>query len=103
MRVVLCCLWVGVVGTGIFMSKASPAQAVSSKPKTESVMSPGMKITVSASAGTMTITAKDDLVRAYTWEGATRWVEMIPRGQRWYGSLGLYYPGPGDHWQEHHG
>ncbi|MCW3055246.1 MAG: Ankyrin repeat protein [Chthonomonadales bacterium] len=66
-------------------------------------MAPGMRITVNAPAGIMTITAKDDLVRAYTWEGATRSVEMIPREERWYGSLGLYYPGPGDHWKEHHG
>jgi hypothetical protein len=28
---------------------------------------------------------------------------MDPRGERWYGSLGLYYPGPGDHWKEHNG
>jgi hypothetical protein len=26
---------------------------------------------------------------------------MWPRGERWYGSLGLYFPGPGEHWQEH--
>lgn len=103
MRIVLFCLWAGLVGTAMFMSKASPAQTVSSEPKTESVMSPGMKITVKAPAGIMTITARDNLVRAYTWEGATRSVEMIPRGERWYGSLGLYFPGPGDHWKEHNG
>jgi hypothetical protein len=28
---------------------------------------------------------------------------MWPRAERWYGSLGLYYPGPGDHWKEHNG
>ena len=28
---------------------------------------------------------------------------MWPREKRWYGSLGIYFPGPGDHWNEHNG
>jgi len=28
---------------------------------------------------------------------------MLPRTSRWFGSLGLYYPGPGFHWQENNG
>lgn len=28
---------------------------------------------------------------------------MWPRQERWYGSLGLYYPGPGNHWKSHNG
>jgi hypothetical protein len=28
---------------------------------------------------------------------------MWPRPERWYGSLGLYFPGPGHHWKEHGG
>jgi hypothetical protein len=28
---------------------------------------------------------------------------MWPREERWYGSLGLCYPGPGHHWKEHNG
>src|SRR5581483_10354063 len=28
---------------------------------------------------------------------------MGPRKERWDGSLGLWWPGPGDHWKEHHG
>ena len=66
-------------------------------------MTPGMTIRVTNTTGTLQITAADELTRAYTWEGATRSVEMIPRETRWQGSLGLYYPGPGDHWKEHHG
>jgi len=71
--------------------------------KNEIVMSPGMKITATTSTGTIAITAGRGLKRSYTWEGATRSVEMQPRQDRWYGSLGLYFPGPGDHWQEHNG
>jgi ankyrin repeat protein len=62
-------------------------------------MTPGMRITARTTAGTMVITAVDELVRCYTWEGATRCVEMGPTTDR----QGLYYPGPGDHWKEHHG
>lgn len=73
------------------------------KPRHEIVMTPGMKITAITQVGRITITAIDNLTRSYTWEGATRSVEMYPRGERWYGSLGLYYPGPGDHWKPHNG
>jgi ankyrin repeat protein len=62
-----------------------------------------MKITATNSTGTITIAAVDRLTRAYTWEGATRSVVMWPRTERWYGSLGLYFPGPDDHWKEHNG
>ncbi len=72
-------------------------------PKNEVVMSPGMRITATTPVGVITVTAVDALTRSYTWEGATRSVEMGPRHERWYGSLGLYYPGPGFHWKEHKG
>jgi ankyrin repeat protein len=71
--------------------------------RNEIVMSPGMVITATTPAGTIVVTAVDDLTRSYSWEGATRSVEMWPREERWYGSLGLYYPGPGDHWKAHNG
>ena len=71
--------------------------------KNEIVMSPGMTITAETPVGKITITAGKGLKRSYTWEGATRSVEMSPRDERWYGSLGLYFPGPGEHWQEHKG
>ena len=69
----------------------------------ELVMTPGMKITATTPVGTMTITAHEGLRRSYTWEGETRSVKMLPRETRWEGSLGIYYPGPGNHWKEHHG
>lgn len=28
---------------------------------------------------------------------------MMPRTKGWHGSLGLYFPGPGNHWEEHDG
>jgi hypothetical protein len=68
----------------------------------EIVMTEGMKITATNSWGTMTITAGKGLERSYTWEGATRSVIMIPRKERWYGSLGIYSPGA-DNWKEHNG
>ncbi len=71
--------------------------------KIELVMSVGMRITAVTPSGRIAITALDRLTRSYTWAGATRTVEMGPRSERWYGSLGAYYPGPGDHWDEHNG
>jgi len=72
-------------------------------PENEIVMTSGMKITATTPEGTITITAGEGLKRSYTWEGATRSVCMDPRYERWFGSFGLYYPGPGDHWEEHNG
>jgi hypothetical protein len=71
--------------------------------KNEIVMSEGMMITVNTSVGTMKITAGKGSKRSYSWEGATRFVIMLPRHERWYGSLGIYYPGPGNHWKNHKG
>jgi len=71
--------------------------------QTEFAMVPGQTITATTPVGTISIRADDLLKRSYTWEGATRSAEMWPRAQRWYGSLGVYYPGEGRHWEEHHG
>jgi Ankyrin repeats (3 copies)/Ankyrin repeat len=69
----------------------------------EVVMSPGMRITAKTPAGAITITAVDELTRSYTWEGATRAVELEPHKSRYYGSLGLFHDGAGEHWRDHHG
>ncbi len=63
----------------------------------------GMRIAATTSVGTIKVTALDELTRSYTWEGATRAVQMVPRPKRWYGSLGLFFPGPGEHWRDHKG
>lgn len=85
------------------VQESASAGSASRQPKTEAVMTPGMIITATTKTGTITITAVDELTRSYTWEGATRSVEMEARDERWYGSLGLYFPGPGDHWKPHNG
>ncbi len=69
----------------------------------EVVMSPGMKITATTSVGTIAVTAADELTRSYTWDGATRAVEMQPQKSRYFGSLGLFFDGATVHWREHHG
>jgi hypothetical protein len=72
-------------------------------PFTELVLMPGTSITAELPIGSITINADDPLKRTYTWEGASRSVRLWPRPERWYGNLGAYYPGPGEHWREHHG
>jgi len=69
----------------------------------EMVMSSGMSVTVSNEVGTITVTAGRGFERRYTWDGATRSVKLWPRKERWNGSLGAYYPGPGEHWKNNHG
>lgn len=72
-------------------------------PKNETVMTPGMRIQATTPVGTIVIIATDELARSYAWEGETRSVKMERRYQRWYGSLGLYFPGIGEHWKVHKG
>lgn len=70
---------------------------------TETVMTPGMRIVAKTSEGEIVIDAGRGYARSYTWDGATRSVELIPRKARWYGGLGIYYPGPGQHWKPNKG
>ena len=72
-------------------------------PENEVVMTEGMKISASNGYGTLTVTAGKGLERSYTWAGDTRSVMMWPRKERWNGSLGIYFPGEGNHWKEHDG
>ena len=69
----------------------------------ELVMAEGDRITATTSAGTVEILAGKWLQRTYTWEGASREANLWPRTERWYGSMGAYFPGPGRHWKDHHG
>lgn len=66
--------------------------------KNEIVMPPNATITAETKTGTITIKSGKGLKRYYSWDGVTRSVVMWPRLTRWYGSLGIYYPGPGSHW-----
>ncbi|HEY1122418.1 MAG TPA: hypothetical protein VGE67_12490 [Haloferula sp.] len=71
--------------------------------KLELVMAEGDRITATTSAGTVEIVAGKGLERTYTWEGASRHAKLWPRTERWDGSMGAYFPGPGQHWKSHHG
>lgn len=71
--------------------------------KVELVMPTGMTISATTKYGEIRIHATSELGRSYTWSGSTRSVVMLPREERWQGSLGLYYPGPGAHWEKHDG
>ena len=53
--------------------------------------------------GTLEIRAGVGLSREYTWDGETRTVDLWPREERWLGSFGAYFPGPGSHWKPNHG
>lgn len=80
-------------------AKVRPAELA----KTEFAMVPGQTISATTPVGTIHVRADDWLERSYTWAGDTRSVTMWPRSERWYGSLGVYYPGPGRHWRDHDG
>ena len=69
----------------------------------EIVMEPHTRISATTDVGVITITSGEGLRRFYTWDGETRSVALKPRSTRWHGSLGLYYPGPGNHWSDHNG
>ena len=69
----------------------------------EIVMPSDSMLEATTPGGKITIKSGKGLKRYYTWDGATRSVVMWPRTERWFGSLGLYYPGPGFHWIAHNG
>jgi hypothetical protein len=62
-----------------------------------------MQITARTASGDVTIRAGEGFERHYTWDGATRSAVLWPRTARGYGSLGIYLPGPGEHWKPHSG
>lgn len=67
------------------------------------VMNEGMTIAIHNSDLTLSIQAGKGLKRYYTWNGETRSVTLLPRLQKWHGSHGAYFPGTGNHWEEHDG
>lgn len=62
------------------------------EPYTETVMSPGMRITATNDNGTVTVTCGKDTKRTYEGEGWKKTIKHIARKGRWRGSLGLYDP-----------
>lgn len=79
--------------TVVVLTLASTLARAENSNRCEAVMVEGMRITFTNSNGGMTITAGKGFERLYSWAGDTRSVEMWPRKQRWYGSLGMYNPG----------
>ncbi len=67
------------------------------------LMEPGTRIRARTSVGEIVIEAGPGFERHYTWEGSTRSALLGPASGREEGPLGLYYPGPGEHWAEHKG
>lgn len=93
-----------LLSCGIFLTGCVSSLTNQLPEHNEIVMTEGMSITSeNLLYGTITITAGKGLERSYTWEGGTRSLVMWPRKERWHGSLGIYYPGPGNHWKEHDG
>jgi len=58
----------------------------------EIVFAPGDKVIVQADWTNIEISSLDEKTRNYTWNGKSIKVELLPRAERWNGSLGLYHP-----------
>lgn len=69
----------------------------------EMVMTEGMVILATTNMETIKIEAGKGFKRTFTWAGGSRSVTLWPRKERWNGSLGLYFPGVGNHWEKHDG
>ena len=80
-----------------------PCACESKDAQIELVMRPGMALTGTTTTGVISIQAGKGLERTYTWEGASRSVTLLPREERFLGSLGAYFPGDGEHWKMHNG
>jgi hypothetical protein len=82
-----------IVGLAYFHGTSSKYYNSKIQPYTETVMRPGMAVSVTNRHGSMQIEAVTETIRRMTWEGGTREVQLMVRYERWYGSLGLYSPG----------
>ena len=75
---------------------AMACQGTQVEPYTEVVMSPGMRVRGTNANGSVTVTAGEGAWRTYEGDGFRKRIALIPRDQRWNGSLGLYDPGAPD-------
>jgi len=99
----VCFLTLTNTGSGLIELIANRSHGDPSVPiDNEIVMPPDSTIVATTKTGTISIKAGKGLKRYYTWEGVTRSVVMWPRSERWNGSMGIYYPGPGSHWLPKH-
>ena len=58
-------------------------------PIREAVMQDGMKIITMTKHGEFIVEAGSGTERSYTWDGETVKVNLVPRQERWHGTLGL--------------
>ncbi len=96
-------LMCGLSLTGLVLAGCSATPNTEAPIQAEIVMKPGELITATTMAGTIRIRAISEYEREYEWEGDSRSAKLSPRPERWNGSLGIYSPGSGDHWDEHSG
>jgi len=68
-------------------------------PEQEMVMTKDMQISAETPQGVVKIVADDSFTRTYTWGNCVRTQTLFPRKERWYGSLGAYFPGPNPSWK----
>lgn len=88
---------------GCSRSTPTPAQTAGDSPNPHAVLQVGDTLEFRNSNGTMKVHADSHLKRTFSWGGASRSATMYERKEPWYGALGLYFPGTGDHWDEHQG
>lgn len=80
-----------------------PTDAPPVPARNEVALASGTEVVANTPDGKIVITAGPGLLRTYSWNGATRWVVMTPRQERWAGSLGLYYEGTPPGWAPYQG
>jgi hypothetical protein len=84
-------------------SEAQPKQTARNSRDHHAVLSVGDTLEIRNENGSLRIIADSDLKRTFMWDGASRTVVMERRKEPWKGAVGLYWPGPGDHWEDHKG
>lgn len=91
----------------LLLSACAPQSASESVPSDQAdpnaILHTGDVFEMTNKHGTVRIEALSNLRRSFTWDGATREVTMVSRAEPWHGALGLYWPGAGNHWDEHKG
>jgi hypothetical protein len=77
----------------VCLSAASCQKRQNLLPTTEFVLAEGMIITATNPNGRVTISAGQGTERTFSGDGWSKRRNLIPRQERWRGSLGLYDPG----------
>jgi hypothetical protein len=94
------CFVGGHIGFG---QEASPEVLYLDKPthgSQELVLAEGSQLIAKSTLGEVRIIAGLGTRRIYVWDNGAcqREAQLWRREERWYGSYGIYFPGPGNHW-----